>query len=54
MEKEIKIGDKFRRPMDYGHIVIMAFKDRYFMVRRPRCMPFILNEKELKKDWRAF
>jgi len=52
MEK-INIGDKFRRPMcSLGNITIMAFKDNYFMVRRPRCVPFVISKKELKDDWR--
>lgn len=42
-----KINDKFFY-LD-GTIKIMAIADKYAMVRRPRCMPFVMYFDDLEK-----
>lgn len=38
-----------QHPLDGGRVVFMARSGGYVMCKRPRCMPFILTEKEWGK-----
>ena len=38
-----------RRFDNFGPIVLMAYADKYVMVRRPSCIPFTLHESKWLK-----
>jgi hypothetical protein len=46
----IKFDQKPRKhPSDGGIVRVMARSGGYVMVRRPRCIPFVLSEKQWMK-----
>jgi hypothetical protein len=45
----MNVGDKIFD--DIGEARIMSIAEGYAMVRRPRCMPFVIVLKDIGKKW---
>jgi hypothetical protein len=46
---DMNVGDKIFD--DIGEARIMSIAEGYAMVRRPRCMPFVIVLKDIGKKW---
>jgi hypothetical protein len=46
---DMNVGDKIFD--DIGEARIMSIAEGYAMVRRPRCMPFVIALKDIGKKW---
>lgn len=42
-----KVGDRFGHPSDNGVVRVMSVVNGWCMCRRPRCIPFVMSEKEV-------
>lgn len=41
-------GKKWTHKTEEFEVIVLAIAGRYAMVRRPRCMPFVVNAKDLE------
>ena len=47
---ELKIGDKFKDYLSF--VKVMCFEKDYIMLKRPKCMPFVLDKKTFFKNFK--